>query len=364
MSMGRRRRTGCIVAAGVLLGFVAAPPLAGACNYPTLGLSTSSAGPGEIVPYTIVNAQPGAAYTLTMAGRIVASGTSSAADGHSGAFEMPALGSSQRVSVELVATHAGSDGPGHETGPWRDSESLDFAMPATADAPATQPAPAPATQPDAAPQDVSSQPAPQPAQATSPAAASQHSAGGQNSRARPATTPARSGTTQTAERGTARSRASSAPTRTVVASPVSARAVGAATVGTSTTKPRLSRPAAGGRRGQAIGTVRGARPLPAPVERPLAGAQADGAASPGAGGPPGEILLAGIALMLGILAQAGCVWARLRSIEPGSPAHVAPPQAAVSEHGALDDIEAELQQILAEAADHAAHDEQPSAPVT
>jgi hypothetical protein len=89
------------VAFGFLIGLLALFPLAGsasACATASLRLDPS-AGPGDTVSFSISGIEPGATYTLNLAGHQVASGTNNAPyNGVSGTFTMPNLGT-QPVTV-------------------------------------------------------------------------------------------------------------------------------------------------------------------------------------------------------------------------------------------------------------------------
>jgi len=325
-------RTACTVLAGLLLAFLLAPPLAGACNYPTLGLNKGEAGPGDLIVYTITDAQAGSEYTVTIAGQEIVRGTSRGADGHSGTFQMPDLGSNQRVSVELVVTHSGAEEPGHETGPWRDSEHLDFALPPTGTA-----APSDSAAPDGSqPPSAAGARAELPANVARPSAQDVRTPQG----AAPASTRARADHTPAARRTASRQRATAAP-RAVASAPLS-------------TAPR-SDPAPARRparrheiraRRAATATQPDAGPAAA-TERPVAPATASAVLPVRvAARGPSTLVLVGLALMVGILLQACGVLTRRRG-RPVTASHTAPdPIAAV----AAADLEAELQQILADAA--------------
>ncbi len=105
-----------------------------ACNEPSLGSVTLSAGAGDPVSFSAVHLDPGAAYTLVLGGRTVASGTA-AGDAIDGTFAMPDLGSAGAYYLELDVAHEG--------GTWISSRLIQFVVPAA-------PAPAPAAKPRAA----------------------------------------------------------------------------------------------------------------------------------------------------------------------------------------------------------------------
>ncbi len=89
-----------------------------ACNEPSLGSVTLSAGAGDPVSFSAVHLDPGAAYTLVLGGRT-----------------MPDLGSAGAYYLELDVAHEG--------GTWISSRLIQFVVPAA-------PAPAPAAKPRAA----------------------------------------------------------------------------------------------------------------------------------------------------------------------------------------------------------------------
>ena len=326
-------RTACTVLAGILLAFLLSPALAGACNYPTLGLNKGEAGPGDLIVYTITDAQAGAEYTVTIAGREIVRGTSRGADGHSGTFQMPDLGSSQRVSVELVVTHSGAEEPGHETGPWRDSESLDFRSPSTDTA-----APSDGAGPDGSPPPTAAGArAELPAGAATPSPQDLRTPQG----SAPASTRARADHTPAAPRTASRHRAADAP-----------RAVASAPVGTA---PR-SDPAPATRRARRH-EIRAASPETATqpdaspaaaTERPVAPGTAPAAlpVAPVAATGPSALVIAGLVLLVGILMQACGVLTRPRG-RPVVASHTAPDP---PEPVAAADVEAELQEMLTAAA--------------
>lgn len=123
------RRFGLLV---LIFAFSAASALA--CNEPSLGSVTPSAGAGEPVSFSAVHLDQGAAYTLVLEGRTVASGTA-AGDAIDGTFAMPDLGSAGAYYLELDVAHEG--------GTWISSRPIQFVVPAAA-------APAPAAKPRAA----------------------------------------------------------------------------------------------------------------------------------------------------------------------------------------------------------------------
>jgi hypothetical protein len=95
---------------------------------------TPSAGAGEPVSFSAVHLDPGAAYTLVLEGRTVASGTA-AGDAIGGSFAMPDLGSAGTYYLELQVAHDG--------GTWVSSRPIQLVVPAA-------PALAPGAKPRAA----------------------------------------------------------------------------------------------------------------------------------------------------------------------------------------------------------------------
>lgn len=120
-----------------------APEAARACNLPKITASPATAGPGEPVTWKIGDIEAGATYTVTVAGRGVASGE---ADGPppTGSFSMPDLGSTPRsVSVEMEVRHTDASAT-HEGGnnAWWNSADVTYRPPpappqATSDSPPT-----------------------------------------------------------------------------------------------------------------------------------------------------------------------------------------------------------------------------------
>jgi hypothetical protein len=111
------------------IGFAAA---ATACLEPQGYLGKSSAGPGEPVPFDITGTDPGAGYSVTAAGQVVASGTDAdggPGEGTSGSFTMPDLGDSPRtVDVMFNVEH-------ESPVPWQSPETIQYVPPAPAPAP-------------------------------------------------------------------------------------------------------------------------------------------------------------------------------------------------------------------------------------
>lgn len=109
-----RVRAGFIAVAALVV-LTAGAPAAHACNEPGLGGLPPTVGPGSPnpgpVPFSIANTDPGATYTLQVAGRTVASGTDLDGGGVAGTFTMPDLGSDQAVAVEAFVSHEGSSWP-------------------------------------------------------------------------------------------------------------------------------------------------------------------------------------------------------------------------------------------------------------
>lgn len=105
----------------VLILFALSAASALACNEPSLGSVTPSAGGGEPVSFSAVHLDPGAAYTLVLEGRTVASGTA-AGDAIDGTFAMPDLGSAGAYYLELDVAHEG--------GTWISSRPIQFVVPA------------------------------------------------------------------------------------------------------------------------------------------------------------------------------------------------------------------------------------------
>ena len=346
--MSRRSRFGSTVLAGALLALLLAPSLAGACNEPKIGLAKAAAGSGDTVRYTITNAAKGATYTLSVEGHDLGGGTSTSVDGHSGSFTMPDLGSPRRVSVELVVTHPDEaaesepteSGPArHVTSPEPDYESIDFTVPT----PATAQAPAAAAAPrDSSPAQASEQAAPS-ATASAPAPAG----GARVADPRPASTErarAGSGATQAATRSTSGARGTVAAPPTVAAPVNAARPAPVAAPAGARVTPAVTR----GTTARAAATVPAATIPPAAIERPLSPAPFAVAGTAG-GADAHPLLLAAIALALCLLAQIGCAWSRLRPRAPALPVPLAATRALVLEDHAAPDVEAELQELIAEA---------------
>jgi hypothetical protein len=103
--MSRTRLRIAVATAAVLSMLAGAPDAAHACNLPMITVSPDTAGPGEPVTWKIGDIEAGAAYTVTVAGQVVADGEASASP-PSGTFSMPNLGSTPRsVSVEMEVRH-------------------------------------------------------------------------------------------------------------------------------------------------------------------------------------------------------------------------------------------------------------------
>jgi hypothetical protein len=103
----------------------AGPPAASACNQPYISVTTASAEPGDVVYWSIGNADLGAAYDgLRIAGReVVPPGTVTEPKPH-GSFVMPDFGDRPiSVSVETVVSHD------HEGGPWHRSATIQYRPP-------------------------------------------------------------------------------------------------------------------------------------------------------------------------------------------------------------------------------------------
>ena|SRR5918999_908613 len=119
------------VATGVvLLALAGAADAARACNLPKISVSPDSAGPGDLVSWTIGDIEPRATYTVTIAGRLVAEAES---DGSAprGTFSMPDFGGTPRVvSVQLDVRHAEASST-HEAGnnSWRNSAPVTYRPP-------------------------------------------------------------------------------------------------------------------------------------------------------------------------------------------------------------------------------------------
>jgi hypothetical protein len=141
-----------ILAIGTALVFGLGAATASACNEPTLSLGKTQASGGETVPFTIGGTEEGANYTLAIRGQTVASGADTTPEsGLSGSFSMPAHGGTQTVVyVDMTADHA-ADG-----GRWTHTRSITYVPPSGGSAdmappPAQSPAPPSAESPASPP---------------------------------------------------------------------------------------------------------------------------------------------------------------------------------------------------------------------
>jgi hypothetical protein len=292
---------------------------ASACNEPSLALGKTNAAPGENVPYSIANADEGAQFTLSVAGRQVASGT--AGPDFSSSFTMPDLGSSQTAHAELVVSHEGTQ--------WFSSKALAF------EAPPAQPQPS--APPDSTGADRSQAPA-APGAVAGPKAPSAGGPVAPPSRS-PAGQPERTRLSDDAAQGahpphrSAPARASEPRADAVVASPTAAEASAAV-------KTQRA-----GRRGAAAAS-RGATVRPPVPARQAVPVHAWGSTAPGAhGGLTPSVALALGLLFLAGLAGGGFGFARVRTRRP---APWVPPSVAAEVRARDLLIEAELQEIITE----------------
>src|SRR5690242_7704173 len=97
---------GLLVASLFVLAFVGS---ASACDTAHLALPPS-AGPGDTVSFSISSIEPGATYTLQIAGVEVSGTNDTPYNGVSGTFTMPDLGSSVLTVTGLAHTHHAADG--------------------------------------------------------------------------------------------------------------------------------------------------------------------------------------------------------------------------------------------------------------
>lgn len=178
MVIFRRFRLGLILLTVVsLLGMGAGA--AWACNEPRLDPSPDTAGPNDPVGFTITGTDPGAAYTVTIEGQTVASGTDGTqAAGTTGSFTMPDLGSESRtVYLEAVVQHDGSQWKPpatmqYQAVPTPPPDDSDQGPAPGGDTPSEQGSPGGHRSSDAVNQDaISAVPTPAPAAAPVPAAA-------------------------------------------------------------------------------------------------------------------------------------------------------------------------------------------------
>jgi hypothetical protein len=119
------------------LVFTIAAPAAFACNDPSLGVVTQSARAGDSVSFSAVHLDPGARYSVLIAGRGVVDGIAGDRGTISGSFTMPDLGRAGTYSVELHVAH--------DDGTWISSRPVTFVVPKSAVVSTPAPAPRPAT---------------------------------------------------------------------------------------------------------------------------------------------------------------------------------------------------------------------------
>lgn len=112
----------------VLVFTVSWTPNAFACNEPSLGSVTARAEAGDPVSFSVVNLDPGASYSLLLAGRTVASAGGATV---SGTFVMPDLGRAGTYFLELHVAHDG--------GTWVSSRAIQFLVSGPPPAPAAKP---------------------------------------------------------------------------------------------------------------------------------------------------------------------------------------------------------------------------------
>ena len=139
------------LAVGVLISLVALLSLAGsasACATASLRLSPS-AGPGDPVSFSISGIEPGATYSLSLDGRVVASGTNDTPyNGVSGTFTMPDFGSRSLTVTGFGHTFHAADS---------DSQDPVSSMVYEPPAPPSTPAPASSSSPLPKPESESAQ---------------------------------------------------------------------------------------------------------------------------------------------------------------------------------------------------------------
>ena len=121
-----------------MAALAAGPGVGRACNNPYLSLSQAGAQPGDVVHWTLANAEAGAEYgDVKIAGRTVQSGSTVTETKPQGSFVMPDLGQrTMRVEVSTVVSHD------EEGGPWLANTIIEYRPPPPppADAPTETPA--------------------------------------------------------------------------------------------------------------------------------------------------------------------------------------------------------------------------------